>query len=124
MVSIRRYHHFLVAQAIYPVLYVQRMLQQVELLVLIHHLFLMWKCIQRFAPQAENCLSPHISAFGQTSTCAISFRYKNGAVQALLARSFVQVHTAVPQLFVVQVGLLGFLIGQFFYPCYLLPLPF
>jgi len=77
-VGIRCDHHAVVPQIVQRVFYIQGMLQQVELLVLIYDLLGQTITVQGFTPQTEYCLSICIPRFGDRTAGRIALRNENG----------------------------------------------
>ena len=63
------YHHLVITQILYILLYVKRSLQEVEDLILIYNLLLKVVAVERFAPQAEDSLGIHIAALCNGTAC-------------------------------------------------------
>jgi hypothetical protein len=118
-------HDPVVPQTIHAVLDVQRRLDQVELLVLIHHLLRQAVAVQRFALQAEHTLQVHIAAFGDAAagTVTLGDEECGGLLPVVLLR-IVQVDAAIAQFAVVQTRLLRTIPRQLPDPAEFLPLAF
>ena len=110
-IGIRRDNHIVVTQVLQTVLDVQRSLQEIELLILIHDLFSQTVRIQRLAPQAEHRLRVHVPRLGDGTARRISLGNENGRfiLQFMVG---IEMHAAVPKLAVVQADLLGTLAGN------------
>ena len=100
-------YHFVVAQAVDSVFDVECCLQQVELLVFIHHLLSKSVGVERLASQREDGLGLHVAALGDASACRVTLGDEYAAVFLAVALGVVEVYAAVAQLAVVEVGLLG-----------------
>ena len=90
------------------------MLEQVELLVFIHHFLGQPEAVERFAAQTEHGLQLHIARFSDGPTGRIAFRNEQRSLVAVVGLQVRQVVAAVAQFFVVQTGLFGTIIGEFF----------
>ena len=110
-VRIRGHHHVVVAEVFQSVFNVQRRLQEVELLVLVHHFFGQTVAVQWFALETEHRLREHVPGGRDGAGSGISFRNEEGGFQPTLVFEVVVVDFAVPQLAVVQGGFLGAFAG-------------
>ena len=109
-------HHPVVPQVFERIFNVQGVLQQVELLVLIHDFLGQTITVKGFTTQAEHRLGVYIPRFGNGTAGRIAFRDKNsGGEPNFLRAFFIQVIAAVPEFFVVDISGFGALVGEFFY---------
>ena len=122
-VRIGGYYYIVIAQSFQPFFYIQCVLQQVELLILIHYFFSQAIGVKGLTAEAENCLAFHLPAFGDRSAGTVAFGNKYGTLLLfqivfvpVLCRWFiVQMYTAVAQLFIVQVRFFRAFICQLTY---------
>ena len=82
-------------------------MQEVELLVFVHHFLCEAETVQRLAAQTEYRLGRHVAALGDTAASRVAFGDEDAAILLQVAFGIVQVDAAVAQFAVVQVGLLG-----------------
>src|SRR5664280_141865 len=111
-----------VAQAVEPLLDVQRRLQEVELLVLVNHLLGQAVGIERLALEGEDRLGLHIAAGGQRAGGGIAFDDEERALLGPLV-PVAEVEPAIAQLAVVERRFLGPLAGEAADPGEFLALP-
>ena len=112
-IGVGGYDDFVVSKAVKAVFDVEGCLQEVELLVFVHHLLCKPERVERFAPEAEHGLRVHVAAFGYASRGRVALGYENAALIAPVAACVVEVYSAVAQLAVVEVGFLSPLACQF-----------
>ena len=110
-VGIRGDDHVVVAEAVQPVLNVQCGLKQVELLVLVHHLLGQAITVERLAFQREDRLSIDVPGLGDAAGGAVALCDEQGRLLGAVVL-LGQVDPAVPELLVVEAGLLGPLPGE------------
>ena len=106
-------------------LYIQCMLQQIELFILINYFLRQSIHIQRFASQTKYSLCLYVPGFGYRTAGRIAFCDKNGRL-VLFRKEFLfafwrllvaQVKAAVAQFFIMKIGFFGPLICEFFDAC-------
>ena len=124
-------NHLVVAQFIQSVLYVQRRLQAVELLVLVHHRLAQSVGVERLSAQGEHRLRAHIAALGDRARRRETLRDEDtallpqiviGVFCRLHGLGVVVMHLTVAQLRVVQLVLLRPLARRLRYARYRLAL--
>ena len=119
-------HHIIIAQGVEAVLDIEGVLEEVELLILIDHLFGQAKAVERLSTKAEYSLGIDVARLGDRTTRGVALRDEKGRLQAHSAIFFIffvaVVSAAVTQLFVVEVGGLGALGGELLDACYLFAL--
>ena len=79
-IRIGSHNHLVVTQSVQPVFNIQGSLQEVELLVLIHHLLRQSEGVERFATQREDGLCVHITALRDTAAGGITFSDKDATL--------------------------------------------
>ena len=114
---------FVIAQAVEPVFDVECGLQEVKFLVLVDHFFRQSVGVEGLAAEGEDGLRVDIAALRDASGGRVTLGDKNARVEALihhfvlpalgLGRRIVEMHVAVAELFVVEVGLFGAFAGKF-----------
>ena len=108
-IGIGSHDDLVVPEAIQSVLNVERRLQEVELLVLIHHLLGHSIAVERLSPEAEHRLCIHVAALGNAAAGRIALGYEDARFLLAVALCIVEVYAAITQLAVVQVGFLAHL---------------
>jgi hypothetical protein len=104
-----------VAQVVERVFDIECVLEQVELLVLVHDFFGEAVAVEGFAAQAEHCLGIHVAGLGDRAAGGVALGDEYGTESEFFLRTFfIEVEAAVAQFFVVDIGRLGALVGQFF----------
>ena len=119
---------FIVAQSVKTVFDVECGLQEVELLVFIHHLFGQSVAVEGLSAQGEHGLRVDIAAFRDGTAGRVALRDEDGGVETwvvvigfrflclflrCLWRWVVEMHAAVAQFAIVEVGLFGPFTRQF-----------
>ena len=105
-------HHVFVTQSIQSILYIQRRLEQVKLLIFVNNLFGQAKGVQGFSPEAEYSLGIYISRFGDGPGSGITLGDEEGRLIFPLILSAVM-DPAIAKLLIMQVCLFCTLAGQF-----------
>ena len=106
-IRIRGHNHLIISQRVESVLNIEGSLQQVELLVLIDHLLGKTERVQWFTAQGEHRLSVHITTLGDGSAGRVTLGDEDTALLLAVVLHITEVDTAVAQLPVMQVRLLG-----------------
>ena len=122
-IGIGSYYDVVVTDAVQTVFYIQRVLQQVKLFVLVHYFFGKAETVKRLTFQTKNCLCHHIARFGDGTRGRITFGNKQRGILATFVR-IVEMYFAVAQFFIVQRCFFGALVGQFFDAGYILAFTF
>ena len=79
-IGIGGHDDLIVAQILQSVLYIERRLQQVELLILIYHLLRQAVRVKRFAPEGEHSLRVHIAALGDRTAGRVALGNENAGL--------------------------------------------
>ncbi len=108
-IGIGSYNHLVVAQLVQSVLNVQCRLQQVELLVLVHHLLGQSEAVERLAAEREHSLRLHIAALGDGAAGGVALGDEDAALLLFCALRIVEMYGAIAQFAVVQTGSLAHL---------------
>ena len=111
-VSIGRDNHLVVAQVLEAVFDVEGGLEQVPFLVLVHDLLGKAVAVLRLTAQAEHRLGLGVAGRGDGTGGGITLGNENHGLALERVLGVGEVHAAVTQLLVVEVRLLGALVGQ------------
>ena len=123
-ISIRGHNDLVISEGVESFLDIEGCLQEIELLVLVDHLFGQSERVQRFASKREHGLSVHIAALGDASAGRITLGNEDTRLFLPVVLGIAIVDAAVTELTVVEVGLLGTLTGQLGHTRHRLTLPF
>ena len=105
-IGIGSHNDLVVTESVDAVLDVECSLQEIELLVLVHHFLCQSERVERFASQREHGLRVDVAALSDASASRVTLSDEDAALLLAVALSVIEVYAAVAQLAVVQVSLL------------------
>ena len=111
-ISIRCHYHLIISKGVETFFNVEGCLEQIELLIFVHHFLRQAKAVQWLTTQRENGLCIDITTLSDAAAGRVTLRNKNARLFLTVILCIREVDAAVAQLTIMQIGFLGTVTSQ------------